>query len=414
MLDKNDRARARSYAFVLPRFGEGIIGGEVTLVGQLAAELQRRGNPVQILTTCARDNRSWENEYAPGRAEAFGLPITRFPVDARDLEAWIPKQISISEGMNLSLDDQLAWMEHSVNSRALYRHILEEASSFDALFFAPYLFGTTFWGSLLVPERSYLIPCLHDECYAYTDVVASMFRQVAGAVFNAPPEQELACRLYGEIAGGSVGMGFVPPSAAEVEALEPYLPQGARYLLYVGRKETGKNAQLLIDYFIEMKERGAAPADIKLVIAGGGSFDDLQRPQALARGDILDIGRLSEQDKRRLVRHALCLCQPSLNESFSIVLMEAWLLGTPVLVHADCAVTRYQTQRAGGGLYFSSAAEFAAVVAELAGNPRLCTALAQSGRRYVLAEYSWDAVIERFDRVMDSLLETPEQAAAGA
>ncbi len=397
-------ARSRRLAFVLPRFGEGIVGGEVTLVGRLASELHKRGNPVQIFTTCARDNRTWENEYPAGADTAFGLPVLRFPVDARDLEVWIPRQISIAEGMNLPLEDQLEWMTHSVNSRALYRHLAAAADEFDAMFFAPYLFGTTFWGSLIRPDKSYLIPCLHDECYAYTDVIASMFRQISGAVFNAPPEQELACRLYGEVRGGTVGMGFQPPGASEIEALRPYFAERFPYLLYVGRKETGKNAQLLIDYFIEMKDKMGFCPDLRLVIAGGGSFSDLQRPEALNRGDVIDVGHLKEEEKRALIRDAVCLCQPSVNESFSIVLMEAWLLGTPVLVHADCAVTRYQVQRAGGGLYFSSAREFAEVAKEMISRPELARAMAASGRAYVVEEYNWDAVIRRFDAVMGGLL----------
>ena len=398
------KRRSRRYAFVLPRFGDGIVGGEVTLVGRLAAELHRRGNPVEVFATCARDNRTWENTFPEGSATAFGLPVHRFKVDARNLDVWIPKQISISEGMNLSPDDQLDWMQHSVNSTGLYKRIFESKGSFDAYFFAPYLFGTTFWGSLIHPELSFLIPCLHDEYYAYTDVVASMFRQVAGAVFNAPPEHDLARRLYGEVRGGSVGMGFDPLNERDVSGLEPFFAESFPYLLYVGRKETGKNAQLLVDYFIELKERGCSRPDLRLVVAGGGSFDDLHRPEALRRKDVVDVGCLSEEDKRRLIRHATCLCQPSVNESFSIVLMEAWLLGIPVAVHADCAVTRYQVQRASGGLYFSSAVEFGAVVEELLGSPELRRAMAAAGKRYVEDEYNWDAVITRFDDVMEGLL----------
>jgi glycosyltransferase involved in cell wall biosynthesis len=295
-------------------------------------------------------------------------------------------------------------MQHSVNSSALYRYILQVADSFDAIFFIPYLFGTTFWGSLLRPDKSYLIPCLHDESYAYTDVVASMFRQVCGAIFNAAPEQELANRLYGTIRGGAVGMGFVPPSEEEVAALTPYFEEHFPYIVYVGRKETGKNAHLLIDYFMESKDTATLPSNLKLVIAGGGSFSDLNRPAALERDDILDVGHLSEVDKKRVIKYAHALCQPSLNESFSIVLMEAWLLGTPIIVHADCEVTRYQATRSGGGLYFSSAKEFGGVASKICQDQDLREKMAAAGEKYVLTEYNWDSVIERFDNVMDSFL----------
>ena len=112
--------------------------------------------------------------------------MKRFPVDERNLDSWIPLQIKIHQGEELTLDEQIEWMTHSVNSTPMYQHILDVADDFDTLFFAPYLFGTTFWGSLLRPDKSVLIPCLHDESYAYTDVVSSMFRQTSGALFNVP------------------------------------------------------------------------------------------------------------------------------------------------------------------------------------------------------------------------------------
>ncbi|NLF26159.1 MAG: glycosyltransferase, partial [Deltaproteobacteria bacterium] len=263
----------RRYAFVVPRFGRGM-GGAENLTAELASRLKDRGDNVEILTTCARDNRTWANEYAPGRTDENGLSVTRFTVDPRNLESWIPKQIAISEGRSLSLDDQLAWMAEGVNSSGLYRHILEHASKFDAIFFAPYLFPTTFWGSLICPAKSYLIPCLHDEAAAYTDVVQSMFRQVRGALFNAGPERDLAAWLYEDVPGGEVGMGFVAPSPEEVKGLSPFFEEDFQYLLYLGRKETGKNAQLLIDYFCGFKESSPDAGDLRLVIAGGGSFED--------------------------------------------------------------------------------------------------------------------------------------------
>lgn len=402
---------ARSYAFVVPRFGENIAGGAETLVGALASKLAARGDHVEIFTTCAKDNRTWQNEFPPGDAVEFGLPVTRFPVDERNLDLWVRHQIRLNDGIPLTLEEQLEWMENSVSSKALYAHLRTQSARFEAYFFAPYLFGTTFWGSLVCPEKSFLIPCLHDEQNAYVDVIASMFRQVRGAVFNAVPEGELACRLYGNIEGGAVGMGFEPYPEAEVKGLSAYFKEHFSYLLYLGRKETGKNAQVLIDYFIKAKEQVPELAQLKLVIAGGGSFSDLLRPAAAKRPDIIDLHHVSELDKRRLITNALVLCQPSKNESFSIVLMEAWLLNCPVLVHAGCPVTKYHVMESGGGLFFGSQSDFTAVIAELSRNAVLRKDLAEAGLAYVKENYNWDAVLQRFDKVMEGFAPRKESAA---
>jgi len=373
-------------------------------MAQLAQRLACRGDHVEIFSTCALDNRTWENYFPPGVSKELGLTVHRFLVNPRNLEAWIPRQIQISEGMNIGVADELIWMEESVNSTALYEHIKNEAQHFTSVIFGPYLFGTTFWGSLIHPSNSVLLPCLHDEHYAYTQVISSMFRQVKGCLFNAGPEADLARALYGKISGGEVGLGFEPLDSEYVKMLSPYFKDTFPYILYVGRKETGKNVQLLVDYFIGAKSE--LPTDLKLVIVGGGSFSDLHRPDALKRGDIIDLSHVTEEKKRRLIRHSSLLCQPSVNESFSIVLMEAWLLERPVLVHASSPVTRYHAVSSGGGLYFGSQSDFTAVAKTIVEDPSLQEKLGKWGRSYVEERYRWDVVLTRFDSVMESIFQT--------
>ena len=282
-------------------------------------------------------------------------------------------------------------------SGSLLDWLVRNQSGFEAIFFAPYLFGMTFWGSLAVREKAWLIPCLHDESYAYTQCVEGMFRGVGRALFNSAPERDLAQALYGPISGGEVGMGFEPDVAAATAS-----PISGRYCVVLGRKETGKNAQVAIDYFIEGKRRGMFPDDLKLVIAGGGDFSDLERDAALLRGDVVDLKRVEEPEKLALLRDALVLIQPSTNESFSIVLMESWLQNTPALVNARGAVTRDHVVRSGGGLYFNNAEEFAGAIALLLKEPALRAVLGSAGARYVAERYSWEAVLNRFDAALSA------------
>jgi glycosyltransferase involved in cell wall biosynthesis len=361
--------------------------------------LAARGDRVDLLTTCARDNRTWANHYPSGEERIGELRVVRFPVDQRNLDAWVPVQCAIHEGKNVSYDDQLTWMQHSVNSSELYAHIAHHGEGYDAIFFGPYLFGTTMWGSQICPHKSVLIPCLHDEAYAYLDVISAMFRRVRGCLFNAEPEMHLARSLYGDIPGGVVGMGFDMPSLDEVERLAPLPDRPRPYIVYLGRKEMGKNVQVLVDFFCRAKDRGMLPPELQLVVLGGGSFSDLHRPQALQRDDVVDLPHADESDKQRLLRHALYLCQPSVNESFSIVLMEAWMVGTPVVVHGECPITKGHVVESGGGLYFSSAEDFIGVTQYMVQEGEKRLEFARLGRDYVAQSYSWSATLERFDQV---------------
>ena len=398
------------YGFILPRYFEGIAGGAETLMAAIAAQLSARGDTVEIFTTCAKDNRTWANEFEPGTMHVNGISVHRHLVDERNLDRWVPIQLAIHDNQEVSTEDQLEWMAQSVNSSSLYARLKGVGESFDALFFGPYLFGTTFWGSLIHPSKSILIPCLHDESYAYQQVIASMFRQVRGCLFNAAPEMALARSLYGPILGGVVGMGFVPPTDEAVRALNPYFEEEFPYILYLGRKETGKNVHLLIDHFCAAKSSGLISEEVKLVVLGGGSFTDLHRPTALSRGDVIDLPHLSEAEKQQVLKHALYLCQPSTNESFSIVLMEAWMVGTPVVVHSACAVTHHHVVVAGAGLYFSTAEDLGGVTSFLLSDRSERARLAAAGREYVEREYSWASVLQRFDAVVGKLLCTSDDS----
>jgi glycosyltransferase involved in cell wall biosynthesis len=164
-------------------------------------------------------------------------------------------------------------------------------------------------------------------------------------------------------------------------------------LLYVGRREPDKNTPQLIDYFIRYKTRH--PGDLRLTFVGAG--DPLPR-----RNDLIETEPDWSSDA--MYRDADVFCHPSINESFSIVLMQAWLAELPAIVHGDCAVTREHCERSNGGLWFRSYVEFEELLDRLLASPALRSQLGRNGRAYVEREYSWDAVLRRFDSAMEQIL----------
>jgi glycosyltransferase involved in cell wall biosynthesis len=91
-------------------------------------------------------------------------------------------------------------------------------------------------------------------------------------------------------------------------------------------------------------------------------------------------------------------------ESFSLVLMESWLAGTPVLVHGHCPVTRHHVLRSNGGLYFTSPAEFAGAMDWFLEHPAERQQMGALGRAYVRREFNWPAVLARFREASRSWL----------
>ena len=382
-------------AFVVPRYGPDILGGAETLVRLLAEHVVAGGyGRVEVFTTCARDHLSWENERPAGSQTINGVRVHFFPVAFVDQTRFERLQHELLQYKRLPSAEQYEWVNTGPHSPALYAHLEQEGERFDFILFVPYLFSTTYYGTAIYPERSVLWPCLHDEIFAYLEPTYDMYRSCVGIMLNTYPEQRLAHRLYGVHPGERVvGFGMEPFTANSERFRAHYRLGDTPLLLYSGRLEMAKNVHVLVDYFVTYKSKRSTP--LKLVLMGQGPYQPPVHP------DILPIGFKQGSEKLDAYAAATVLCQPSVMESFSIVIMEAWLASTPVLVHADCEVTRYHVLRSNGGLYFRSYNEFEAVLDLLLASPELRNQLAQNGYRYVQTHYSWEHVLKRFRAALE-------------
>ena len=66
------------------------------------------------------------------------------------------------------------------------------------------------------------------------------------------------------------------------------------------------------------------------------------------------LGFVNDQDKFDALAAAELLIMPSYFESLSMVALEAWALGKPVLANGRCDVLKGQCIRSNGGLYYES------------------------------------------------------------
>lgn len=390
---------AQRIAFVCPRFSEkGTIGGAETLLKALAERLAKAGREVHFLTTCASNHFTWANDVPPGVRDHNGLKVHFFPVNEdRDVAKFLTIQGSIDKGVRVSRDDEVAWITNSVNSRALVAHLDAEGASYDRIVAGPYLFGVTWTVATRWPEKTILVPCLHDEVFAHLDIMKEMFLGVRSFMFNTNPERDLAGRLYGiELARAAVvGLGM-DAFDADPAAFAARRGISARYVVYSGRREPLKGTPLLCAYLQAFRERTGH--DLHAVFTGSGSID--ATPELLPA--IHDVGFVSEQEKHEAMAGAVAFIHPSINESLGIVLLEAWLARTPCLVHAKSAVLSDQCRRANGGLWFRNYPQFEEALLMLMEEEQTRKALAESGRAFVLKEYAWSAVERRMMGALDA------------
>jgi len=380
----------RRVAFVSPRFAQGsAIGGAETLLRALALRAQSAGREVVFLTTCATDHVSWRNAVPEGRRTIDGLAVHFFPVNAdRDASRFLRLQQRIGRGQRLSETQEADWLRHNVNSDALAAWLSANAANLDRVVAGPYLFGVVHQAAGALPDRTLLLPCLHDEPFAYLRATRDLFGRVRGFVFNSEPERDLARRLFGLAPddGRVVGIGLEPRPPADRTAFPSKRGLQAPYLMYAGRREPLKGTPLLVDYFGAFRKRTGR--DLRLVLAGSGAVDV---PREL-KPHVLDVGFLTEEEKNEAMAGALAFCHPSVNESLSIVLLEAWLNETPALVHAGSEVMRHLCRRANGGLWFGSYPEFEESLIVMLDRPETRRDMGRRGRSYVLQEYNWPTV----------------------
>jgi glycosyltransferase involved in cell wall biosynthesis len=261
------------------------------------------------------------------------------------------------------------------------------------------MFGTTLEGALACPERTILVPCLHDEAYAYFESFRRMFLAARGSIFHAPAEAALAQRLYAlpEAKSFIVGGGIDAVTQANAQRFHQKYKVGD-FLLYAGRKDEAKNVPLLIRNFCAYKDR--FPSDLKLLLIGNGQ---LPIPKGHAGHDVIDLGFVSRQDKHDAYAAALALCQPSIMESFSIVALEAWSAGTPALVHGDCEVTREHCELSQGGLWFRSFGEFAGALRFFEHNRDMRDRMGRNGQSYVQKNFQWASIVQKYEDVFREL-----------
>ncbi len=380
-------------AFVAPFFGAKAAGGAEFAARSIACHLADDGIEVDILTTSLQDlpHGITRKTHAAGTSRDGSLTVRRFSVETANMDSFGDLNNFIIDGGKLTDDEELQFMSRHVTSIDLIRYIAEHEAEYDWFCFIPYLFGTSCFGARVVPHKSIIIPCLHDEGYAQMQLVKDLIRSAHKVVFNAEAEQRFAQETYGidDSKGIYIGLGVETYIDFNAERFRKKFGIKEPFVLYVGRRDITKNVHTLISNFENYKE--IHPGPLKLVLIGPAPL-----PVTDPSDDIIDLGFVSEQEKRDAYAAAEVFSQPSLNESFSYVIMESWLCGTPCLVHEKCEVTRDHVVNSGGGLYFNTRQEFNKTLDLMLSDIALNNRMAEAGRNYVLDNFAWKHIVRKF------------------
>jgi glycosyltransferase involved in cell wall biosynthesis len=386
-------------AFVTPRYGPQVMGGAETAARQLAEHLRAMTEwESEVYSTCALDPHTWEDELAPGDSEINGVPVHRYVSehgrlpDFYGLDGRIrlaPRRATRSEGRR--------WVDYNGPVSAQLVDAVRESEA-DVIAFYPYMYHPTVAAIGGVKVPAVLHPAAHDEPALYLPVFRGTFGDADAFCFHTASERLLVERTYPVAERPQIVLGLgIGESAGAGRLGAEILGLGDRpYVVSVGRVDEHKGSKMLAAYFAAYKERHPGP--LALALVGPVSFDVESHP------DIVVTGVVNEADKWDIVRDALVAISPSALESFSLVVLEAWVDRVPVIVNGTCGPTREHCERSGGGLWFTSFPEFEAILDRLVTSPSLRELLGQRGRDYIDRFYEWPVLIARYVQFLETVV----------
>jgi glycosyltransferase involved in cell wall biosynthesis len=396
----------KKVAFVTPRYGPQVIGGAEAAARQLAEHLvAETAWQAEVYSTCALNPHTWADELEPGDTDINGVPVHRYRATHGRLDEFfrLDGRLRRAPG-RATAEEGRQWVDANgpVSNELITAVVGADA---DVVAFYPYLYHPTVASIGRVKVPTVLHPAAHDEPALYLPVFGQTFEDADAFCYHMAAERELVERIYPVAARPQIELGLgVGPSAGDGRPGADVVHLSDRpYIVSVGRVDEHKGSKMLASFFATYKERHPGP--LALVLVGPVSVDLPPHP------DIVLTGTVSEADKWDIVHDALVSVSPSALESFSLVVLEAWVDRIPVVVNGRCDPTREHCARSGGGLWFTSFAEFEAVLERLVADPGLRAELGRRGRAYVDRHYQWPVLIDRYATFLDEVVARGKRAA---
>ena len=382
-------------AVVVQRYGADINGGAELHARYIAERLACR-HDLEVVTTCATDYVTWRNELPPGAGQVNGVAVRRFPVkhprDPREFGRWSQRVFEHPH----SIAEELAWLEsEGPASPALVDYVCR--GPFDYVLLFSYRYYHAWHIGRRIPGKAVLVPTAErDEAIALA-IFAPVFRGVRALMYNSHEERAMIHAASGnqDVPGVVVGVGSEVPERREPARFRQRYKMQRPFAVYIGRIDRNKGCAELFDYF----QRYAAtfPKGLDLVLIGSAKMPVPSHPR------IHHLGFLGDEDKFDALAASDLLIMPSYFESLSMVALEAWAVGRPVLANGRCEVLRGQCLRSNGGLFYDNYEEFAEALYALESNGPLHRRLGQNGRDFFARHYAWPVIERKYTEMLDRL-----------
>jgi glycosyltransferase involved in cell wall biosynthesis len=384
-------------AIVVQRYGADINGGAELHARYIAEHLSTHVG-VEVLTTCASDYITWRNALPAGVETVRGVAVRRFPVSRERDPAEFGRMSDRVFGEPHSLRDELAWLDaEGPTSPQLIDYITQHADAFDFFIFFSCRYYHAYHGARAVPSKAILVPTAERDGALGLSMFGPIFRGVRALMYNSYEERALIQTVSNnhDIPGVVVGVGSEIPAESRPDRFRQKYKLEDRFAIYIGRIDENKGCHELFAFF--QRYARLVPNGVHLVLIGNAVIPSPDHPR------IHHLGFVNDQDKFDALAASSLLIMPSYFESLSMVAIEAWALGKPVLANGRCDVLKGQCIRSNGGLYYDNFQEFIETLHSIDTLPTLSAGLGRSGREYFNTHYTWPVVERKYLDMLDQL-----------
>ena len=387
-------------AVAVQRYGADINGGAELHARYIAERLAKHAE-VEVVTTCARDYVTWRNELPPGAEIINGVSVRRFAVDhERDPREFGRHSQRVFDNQH-SVADELAWLEsEGPASPALVEYLATEGR-FDFVILFSYRYYHSYHTARRLASKAILVPTAERDEVIGLSIFGPVFRGVRAVMYNSYEERAMiqAASRNHDVPGVVVGVGSEVPATADPQRFRDKFRMTRPFALYIGRIDENKGCRQLFEYF--SRYAATFPRGLDLVLIGSAIIPVPDHPR------IHHLGFLDDPDKFDALAAADALIMPSYFESLSMVALEAWGMGKPVLANGRCDVLKGQCIRSGAGLYYESYEEFVETLYALESKGPIHARLGRNGREYFRVHYDWPVIERKYLDMLEQLRRTP-------
>ena len=384
-------------AVVVQRYGADINGGAEQHARYIAERLSRHAT-VEVITTCARDYVTWKNELPEGTEQVNGITVRRFPVSHERRPDDFGRRSHRVFTKTHSIADELAWLDsEGPASPALVAHVERAAADFDFVILFSYRYYHAWHLARRLPAKAVLVPTAERDETIGLSIFGPVFRGVRALMYNSPEERAMIQAASGNasVPGVVVGVGSDVPERTDPERFRRKFKFRRPFAIYIGRIDENKGCGELFSHF--QRYATAFPRGMDLVLVGSAIMDVPKHPR------IHHLGFLDDKDKFDALSASDLLIMPSYFESLSMVALEAWALGKPVLANARCDVLKGQCIRSNAGLYYENYEEFVEALYSLESNGPLNARLGRNGKDFFKRHYAWPVIERKYLEMFEQL-----------